>query len=1132
MTDFLRRFFDSNERDIARYRAVAEQINTLEPEVQKLTNSQLRARTGELQQQVQSEWNAKMEVVKRDSNWDVLSDAERKDRTRKALDDVLDAILPQAFAVVREAGKRTLGQRHFDVQLIAGISAHDGRIAECKTGEGKTLMATLPLYLNALAGKGAHLVTANDYLSKVGAVWMGPIYHLLGMSVGIIQGQSPETGDEGGSYIYDPEYEDPDPRFTYCRRVSRKEAYDCDVTYGTNNEYGFDYLRDNMAFAKEDLVQRDLHYAIVDEVDSILIDEARTPLIISGFIEEDTSMYYKVDRVIRQLRHGKEPKDQVERDDPASDRNNPNIHYLVDEKQKTVSLTDAGVNVIERMLGIDNLSEDPKMMHYVTAAMKAQATFRKDIDYVIKDGEIIIVDEFTGRLMFGRRYSDGLHQAIEAKEGVEIKHESQTLATITFQNLFRLYLKLAGMTGTAKTEEDEFRKIYGLDVVVVPTNQPMIRKDRPDTIYKVVEHKFRGIAAEILRLWAKQQPVLVGTRSIEMSEKVSSRITGRSLQTLAMVSIIRPRLEGSKSLDKARKEQWIALLNGSLDDLTLTKLTPLAREFQVNPDPLNSANLREIHDMLEFPDDCPTPVSERLTHLEDALRDGIPHSVLNAKYHEKEAIIIAEAGRKGSITVATNMAGRGVDILLGGKPHDLQLPGGDEEEGANGGTGEGEISGAGGVSGMAGVTAQPSTLSPQPSSSESGLGDLGVSVVELPLTPDAQGPAPDSEASPAPIPQPPLSYRRGGKHSVLDTVTTLTPEEHQKAADEVRALGGLYILGSERHESRRIDNQLRGRSGRQGDPGESRFYVSLEDELWRLFGDRSQHPWLRGWPDDQAMDARLLSRMIERAQKKVEEHHFEARKHVLQYDDVMNKQREVIYKERRRILEGADLRETIVGFLRQTVADAIVLFCPDADQSEWALGDLYEGLDQYFPLSLYAKPQDLKGRKREDLRDYLTTLIEEAYVAKEHEVGEIVGDPEAMRELERRVALQTINAKWMEHLANMDYLREGIGLRGYAQQDPLVVYQKEAFEMFENMQHEIQDEIARFMFHIQLVQEPQQRREYRSWTNLEDGGGTAQAAGGGEGVAAGPARGRRKLGRNEPCWCGSGKKYKLCHYPD
>jgi preprotein translocase subunit SecA len=1067
--DWLRKIFDTNEREVARYRDKVGAINDFEPKIEKLSNAQLRARTEELKEIVQSGWKANLEKLEQEG----ISDFERKDKTRKALDDVLDEILPEAFAIVREASKRTLGQRHYDVQLIGGMVTHDGRIAELRTGEGKTLMATLPLYLNALAGRGAHLVTANDYLSKVGAVWMGPIYHLLGMSVGIIQGQSPETGDEGGSYIYDPDYDDGDPRYTYCRTISRKEAYDCDVTYGTNNEFGFDYLRDNMAFSADELVQRGLHFAIVDEVDSILIDEARTPLIISGMVEQDTRLYAKVDRVVRQLRTGIDVKTQEERDDPNSDRNNPDIDYLVDEKQKTVAPTDAGVQRLERMLGIRNLADDPEMMHYVTAAMKAHALFKKDIDYVIKDGEIIIVDEFTGRLMFGRRYSDGLHQAIEAKENVEIKNESQTLATITFQNLFRLYLKLAGMTGTAKTEEDEFRKIYSLDVVVVPTNRPMIRKDQPDVIYKVAEHKFRGIAWEILRLWSKQQPVLVGTRSIEMSEKVSERITSVSLQILSMVNLIRNKMENSKGLDKAKLEKWTELLNGELDRLSVNRLAPIAKELGLPVDPLSEEALHTIATLLPANTD-----DECLNNIDEALRHGIPHNILNAKYHEKEALIISEAGRKGAITIATNMAGRGVDILLGGKPHDLELP--------------------------------PEPATAPPDSSEN---------------PDKDGSEEDNEPAE-------LSYRRGGKHSVLDTVTSLTPEEHAKAAEEVRSLGGLYILGTERHESRRIDNQLRGRSGRQGDPGESRFFVSLEDDLWRLFGDRSNHPLLRTWPEDQSMDAPILSKMIQKAQKRVEESHFESRKQVLQYDDVMNKQREVIYSERHRILEGANLRDTVTDFLEQIVSEAVEMFCPEsAAQSNWEITELYNGLDEYFPLSQMADMKSLLNKNKTELRDYLTELILKAYEQKEAEITAAVGEPDAMREIERSVALQAINRKWMEHLAAMDYLRENIYLRGYAQQDPLIVYQKEAFEMFETMQHSIQDDITRYLFRIQLMPPKPQKKQYTQWEEISEPVAAQTSGSPASGTQPKRAPGR-KPGRNEPCWCGSGKKYKACHYPD
>ncbi len=1082
MTDFLRKFFDRNDRDITKYRLVVEKINALELSVKPLTDEQLKQKTDAFRERVQSEWQAKLDQMEKEG---VLA-SERKDKTRKALDEVLDEVLPEVFAVVREAGLRTLGQRHYDVQLIGGLVTHDARIAELRTGEGKTLMATLPLYLNALAGRGAHLVTANDYLSKVGAVWMGPIYSLLGMSVGIIQGQSPETGDEGGSYIFDLDYEDPDVRYTYCRPCSRREAYACDVTYGTNNEFGFDYLRDNMAFDADSLSMRELHYAIIDEVDSILIDEARTPLIISGMVDQDTRRYYTVDRVVRTLRVGKDARTQQEKDDPEHDRNNPDIHYLYDEKQKAVSMTDSGVAKVEAMMGVNNLADDNDLMHYVTAAMKAHACFRKDIDYVIKEGEIIIVDEFTGRLMFGRRYSDGLHQAIEAKENVEIKNESQTLATITFQNLFRLYLKLAGMTGTAKTEEDEFRKIYGLDVVMVPTHRKMVRIDQADIIYKVAEHKFRGIAADILRLYAKQQPVLVGTRSIEMSEKVSHRITGQSLQVLAMVSAIRMKIETDK-MDKSRKEAIGVAINADLDTLTLGKLSPIAKELGINPDPLHDDNIRALPKVLEFVTGREVASDdETLDRLDEALGHGVPHNILNAKYHEKEAIIIAEAGRKAAVTIATNMAGRGVDILLGGKPSTQDLN-----------PSQAEL-----------LAEAPDEPAIDPETGE----------------PYLPGEGPEVEAI--------RSHRRGGKPgSVLDTVTTLTSEELSIASKEVCALGGLFILGTERHESRRIDNQLRGRAGRQGDPGESRFYVSLEDELWRLFGDRANHWLLRStWPDEQAMDAGILSKMIQRAQKKVEEHHFEIRKHVLSYDDVMNRQREIIYAERRKILEGTNLRSTIVGFLERTIDDAIIVFCPESEQPQnWPLDELYDGLGEYFPISAHAQLSDLTGKSRAELKTYLSGLITTAYEDKEREVAEITGSMDALRGLEQHVALRATNNKWMEHLANMDYLREGIGLRGYAQQDPLIYYNKEGFEMFETMQHSIQDEIARVMFHIQFAPQeeepPPPRREYNSLTSLTDGGGTA-----GPRQSASPAG--RKLGRNDPCHCGSGKKYKLCHYPN
>jgi preprotein translocase subunit SecA len=995
---FLLNLFDSNERDIRRYRKVVEKINALEDSIARLSNEQLRAKTDEF-------------------------------RDRLAKGETLDDLLPEAFAVVREASKRTLKMRHFDVQLIGGMVLHDGRIAEMKTGEGKTLVATLPIYLNALEGKGVHLVTANDYLARRDAVWMGPIYHFLGMSVGVIQGQSPETGEIGGSYIYTPGYQAPDPRYMYLKECHRREAYLADITYGTNNEFGFDYLRDNMAFSIEDVVQRELNYAIVDEVDSILIDEARTPLIISGYAGESTDLYYRVDRVVRHLQPGRD--------------------YTLEEKQKIVTLTEEGIQRVEQGLGVKNLAEDPDLMHHVNAALKAHTIFKRDVDYVVRDGEIIIVDEFTGRLMFGRRYSDGLHQAIEAKEGVPIRQENQTLATITFQNYFRLYKKLAGMTGTAKTEEDEFRKIYGLDVVVVPTNKPMIRMDHPDVIYKTEEAKFRGIATEILRLYVKQQPVLVGTRSIEMSEKVSDRLRPDRLKLLCLIHILRDELEKCKEIPNEKKKEYRALLNRRLDELNLSALTPLARELGVVPDMNLPENLQRAIQLIGAP-------PENIEYLKEAFAHGVPHNVLNAKYHEKEAIIIAEAGRKGAVTVATNMAGRGVDIILGG------------------------------------------SIAPQQAQ---------------------EGEAVDEEAE-----EQWRSFRRG---RALPP-PPLSEAERSKAAEEVRKLGGLFILGTERHESRRIDNQLRGRSGRQGDPGESRFYVSLEDELWRRFGDPSKQRLLAMWEESEAVDVKLLSRLIEKAQKKVEAYNFEIRKHVLQYDEVMNEQRRVIYSERRRILEGHPLTATIHGFVRDKVEESVTMFTlQDTRHAEVDAEGLFRQLEELFGISRWISPEDIKSRPADKLTEYLQEVALNAYAQREEELG-----PELMRALERWVMLRVINDKWMEHLANMDYLREGIGLRGYAQQDPLVAYKKEAYEMFQHMLASIQEDVIRWIYHVQVAPpQPQPNVQVTSMSGAgstpttEEGNGAARPA---ARAAVATAVKTQKVGRNDPCPCGSGKKYKKC----
>ncbi|MDE2126287.1 MAG: preprotein translocase subunit SecA [Armatimonadetes bacterium] len=1093
----INRFFDSTARDIARYRQVVLRINALEPEYERLSDEQIGEKTAQLRERVQTEYKPKYEAAA--PSWDQLNDQQKRDEDRRIFDPILDAVLPEAFALVREASKRTLGLRHYDVQMIGGMVLHDGRIAEMRTGEGKTLVATCPIFLNALLGKGAHLVTVNDYLSKRDAIWNGPIYHLLGMTLGIIQGQSPETGDEGGSYIYDPEYELDDPRHAYARPCERHEAYMCDITYGTNNEFGFDYLRDNMEFSAEGLRQRERQFAIVDEVDSILIDEARTPLIISGMVEQSSDMYRKIDDIVARMKRGvDDPKG--DKDNPDADKHNPNVHYIVDEKQKTSTITDAGVAFVEKALNTANLADDRELMHYLTPALKAHGVSRRDVDYVVKDVgkgmEIIIVDENTGRLMYGRRYNDGLHQALEAKEHVEIKHESQTLATITFQNYFRLYTKLAGMTGTAKTEEDEFRKIYALDVVEVPTNKPVVRKDHADVVYKLEEHKFRGIAAEVLRLYCKQQPVLVGTRSIEMSERVSALIQPAPLSTLCLLELLRVVFEETKSVSGEQRKAYTAQINKPLSTLSVVGLKPLCRELRVEPDPLAPLNMNRIAEIFEVAD-------SGLEYLEEALTHGIPHNILNAKFHEQEAVVIAEAGRKGGVTIATNMAGRGVDILLGGMRTDVDIT---------------NVDGSAGSLKAAEKTAEAS--------------DVNVDA-------DEQG-GEDGEAAEN------TNFRRGGRPRVLEAVISgaLSDEEHKRLADEVCKLGGLFILGTERHESRRIDNQLRGRSGRQGDPGESRFFVSMEDELWRLFGDKVNNPLLRTWEDHLSMNVRLLSRMIERAQKKVEEHYFEARKYTLDYDDVMNRQREVIYKERRRILLGEDLKETVLHYIRETIVDAVALYAPaDAAPHEWELDHLYRELDEYFMLAPAVTLQSFDGKTRDQIEDFLQEHVLAAYESRDAEFQAI--QPGAMRDLERWMALRAINASWMEHLANMDYLREGIQLRGYEQKDPLLIYQKEAFDEFERMQAAIQDDIVRQVFRVQIVAEPPQGAQppplgqipdsLRSYNQTDDfdairdiemsGGGLSRP----EAVRKDGAPADWKGGRNDPCWCGSGLKYKKCH---
>ncbi|HHV61487.1 MAG TPA: preprotein translocase subunit SecA [Firmicutes bacterium] len=898
MFEFVRNLFDFNEKEIRRLRDRVQVINSLESDIARLPDDALQAKTGEFKE-------------------------------RLANGASLDDILPEAFAVVREAAKRTVGMRHFDVQLMGGIVLHEGRIAEMKTGEGKTLVATLAAYLNALPGKGVHIVTVNDYLARRDAEWMGSIYKFLGLSVGVI--------------VHGLDYEE------------RRSAYNSDITYGTNNEFGFDYLRDNMVTDVSQIVQRELNYAIVDEVDSILIDEARTPLIISGQAEESTDLYYQFAKLVSRLK--------------------PEQDYTVDEKAHAVAITEEGVAKIEQWLNIDNLYDDSniELAHHLNQALRAHALMKRDRDYVVKDGQVIIVDEFTGRLMFGRRYSDGLHQAIEAKEGVRVERESQTLASITFQNYFRMYKKLAGMTGTAATEEEEFRKIYGLDVVVIPTNEPMIRIDYPDVVYKTERAKFNAVVEEIAALHAKGQPVLVGTISIEKSERLSEMLRRR----------------------------------------------------------------------------------------------GIPHQVLNAKHHEKEAEIIAQAGRLGAVTIATNMAGRGTDILLGGNPEYL---------------------------------------------AKQKLRSMGYSPDVIALA-----------AERGPVSDPQVLAAREKYRELIEEFKRETSVEH----DKVVQLGGLHILGTERHESRRIDNQLRGRSGRQGDPGSSRFYVSLEDDLMRLFGGEFITNVMNrlGWDENQPIEHPRISKAIESAQKKVEARNFDIRKQVLEYDDVMNKQREVIYDQRRRVLLGENLKPVVIDMMRTVLKNMLDVYANEKVlPEEWDIPGLCERVGQVFALPQKLDEGLLDGKKREELLDYLEDVVVKAYEAREAEIG-----AEQMRMLERLVMLRIIDNKWMDHLQAMDDLREGIGLRAYGERNPLIEYKVEAFEMFKSMIASIQEDVVRWMFRVGTkTEEAPRARRY-----VLTGGGsgaiaTGPGAAGGSGGSQVTQRRVKKVGRNDPCPCGSGKKYKKC----
>jgi preprotein translocase subunit SecA len=979
-----------HERDVKKLQPMVAAINALEPEIKALSDEELKARFLALKEQVQ----------------EPLKDADPAEPSFKELmQKAFELVLVPAFALVREAGRRFLNMRHFDVQLIGGMVLHDGKIAEMKTGEGKTLVATLPAALNALAGRGVHIITVNDYLARRDAEWMSALYRGLGLSVGVI--------------VHDLDDE------------QRRAAYGADITYGTNNEFGFDYLRDNMKYDLAHCVQRGHHFAIVDEVDSILIDEARTPLIISGPAEESTDKYYKIDKIIPKLIQ--------------------DIDYTLDEKHRQATLTEEGVSKCERLLSLGNLYDPAHMevIHHVYQALRAHALYKRDVDYVVKDGEVIIVDEFTGRQMPGRRWSDGLHQAVEAKENVKIERENQTLATITFQNYFRMYKKLSGMTGTAETEAAEFAKIYNLDVVVIPTNRALIRKEYPDVVYRTEKEKFHAVVNGIMQeddsyangirhFHERGQPVLVGTISIEKSEAIA--------------------------------------------DI-----------------------LKQV---------------------------GIPHQVLNAKQHERESRVVAQAGRKGAVTVATNMAGRGTDILLGGNPEQMTRDHFLKNK-------------------MAMPYSAAPAVIPADGATINAAGEITQPIAPMVLF--------QHEGK---IFQVPADHWK----PVYEQFAQQCKAEH----DEVVALGGLHILGTERHEARRIDNQLRGRAGRQGDPGSSRFFLSLEDDLMRIFGgERVKALMFRlGMTEGVPIESGLISRRIENAQKSVEAQNFDARKHLLEYDDVMNKQRETIYAIRRSALEGKDQRDYVLGIAEDVARELVNTYCPrEQHPDQWNTAQFLAEVNSQFGIDAKAYGADPTALTRDQLGDATAEAVVKRYEEKEQQFG-----ADLMRWLERRIILDVVDSQWKDHLLSLDHLKEGIGLRGYAQKDPIVEFKKEAFVLFEDMMARIDNETIRYLFHIQIQQGEQpaqprpepprppaqtlqqrtggaqaavasaaaragepppqrlpdvarqlERRQQRQQKDLQYQTGAAQAE------PPKPVRAAAKVGRNDPCPCGSGKKYKKCH---
>ena len=1034
-----------NERELKRLSGRVEEMNALEAEMQLLKDSDFPSRTKQFKERI-------------------------------ANGEALDNLLPEAFALCREAGRRTINMRHFDVQLIGGMVLHEGKIAEMKTGEGKTLVATLPVYLNALEGKGVHVVTVNDYLANRDAGWMGPIYRLLGLSVGVI--------------VHDLDDDE------------RRAAYKCDVTYGTNNEFGFDYLRDNMKFDLADYVQRPHHYAIVDEVDSILIDEARTPLIISGSSDESTDKYYKIDKVIPRL-------------EPGAD-------FEVDEKMRQVTFTESGNVKAEKLLGLENLYDPANMefVHHLQQALKAHTLFKLDKDYVVKEGEVIIVDEFTGRLMPGRRWSDGLHQAVEAKEGVKIEKENQTLATITFQNYFRMYKKLAGMTGTAETEAAEFEKIYNLEIVVVPTNKTLIRHEFPDVVYRTEREKFNAAIEEIKEYHLRGQPVLVGSIAIEKSERLSAALKKSGVAPVRLQEMAREAgLEGpklriwaerlaeshgpavewmvragvpattvQKMLKDDRYKSMLAGVNGTRRAFLQAILKRAPKDYHAHQlPPVDDAYAERIVALLKSADEKHLAVLDYLIEIRSPLTrlvevlgmKEIKHNILNAKQHEREAQVVAQAGREGAVTVSTNMAGRGTDILLGGNPEAMareefrKSPEKYREQGIN---------------------PEPPERPPEGSPDE-----IYRAYVEE------------------------YSQWREKWNGFISHFKTVTDVEHERVVE----LGGLHILCTERHEARRIDNQLRGRAGRQGDPGSSRFYLSLQDDLMRIFAKDWVSGFMQrlGMEEGTAIESRMISKRIEAAQKAVEAQNFESRKHLLEYDDVMNKQRETIYGLRRQLLEGQEQKEFVLEACDRMVDWLVSQFCPKAQHADqWNINGLRT--EFWGRLGIDLRQYDLKKFDPKSLDQLTEELRRQA--REKYEEREQVWGPDRMRFHERMIMLQVVDAQWKDHLLTMDHLKEGIGLRGYGQRDPLVEYKRESFDMFESLMDRVEDETLRYLFLMKTPEEQEemirqyQRRKRREQAEMQMVGG---------GVAEKPQQviRREKIGRNDPCPCGSGKKYKKCH---